>query len=143
MFSIINRMNNSLKVTYIYLALGVMLIVAGIFVAKSSISFVERAVKANGMVIELVKRDKHFYPKVKFQDRNGVFYEFLSNAGCKPACYKDKDTVDVLYIDSEPFEAKIDSFSSLWMPVVGMILVGLIFIGVSMVQRRKLKLKVS
>ncbi|MDP2563653.1 DUF3592 domain-containing protein [Pseudoalteromonas marina] len=139
MSSIINRMNNSLKVSYLYLLLGVLAVIVGIFVTTNTIEFTQQAINTKGKVSSLVVIDTKIYPEVAFSSSSNETHKFISNSGCKPACYKKGESVNVLYLPNQPNQAQLNSFVSLWVPTLLTCGKGSIFIVFSLLQIKRLK----
>lgn len=132
-------MNNSIKVSYLYLLLGVITFIVGIFVTKNTIEFNQLAINAKGNVSKLVVIDSKFYPEVTFLNSKNETHQFISNSGCKPACYKEGETVNVLYLPNHPEEAQLNTFLSLWVPTILICGIGVVFIVFSLFQIKRLK----
>lgn len=128
MSSIINRMNNSIKFSYLYLLLGVIALIVGILITKNTVEFTQLASTANGKVSKLVVIERKFYPEVSFSNSENETVVFTSNYGCKPACYKEGDTVSVLYLPNSPKKAQLNTFFSLWMPTILTCGIGILFV---------------
>jgi len=132
MIRIVERMNESMKVGYLYLTLGLGCIVICIFVSFSTFSFLENASSANGKVVELIKKHSSkssLYPKIEFKDLNGNSIVFTSNFGISPSIntYQKGDVVKVLYQSDLPDSAKVNSFFSLWGISLLLFIVGSVF----------------
>ena len=138
MFSIVNKMNNSRKIGYLYLVLGILSIVGGLYVTKSTYDFIENALSAEGVVLELMQRDDSLYPKIEFQDYTGKSHTFEANYGCSPACYKEQERVNILYLADEITNTEINSFMALWLPSLLLLGVGSSFVIVSLLQIKRL-----
>jgi len=132
-------MNNSLKVSYLYLLLGFIAFIVGVFVTTNTIKFTQQAINTKGKVSSLVVVDTKIYPEITFSNSSNETHKFISNSGCKPACYKKDETVNVLYLPSQPNQAQINSFVSLWLPTLLTCGIGLIFIVFSLLQIKRLK----
>jgi hypothetical protein len=119
MTSIVEHMNKSLKVGYLYLTLGFLCIVICIFVSINTYSFLKSADSAEGVVVELVKKHpskSSLYPKVEFNDLNGNLIIFTSNVGYGASIntYKEGDVIKVLYQNGLDDSARVSSIFSLW-----------------------------
>ncbi len=115
----------------ILLALGlVLLAVAGYSVVETR-SFLASVVAVEGTVIDLHRdhTDGAYFPVVRFRARTGETVEFRSSVGSKPPSYDQGETVTVLYDESDPYRAEIDSFFTLWFGVIFSGLIGLFFAG--------------
>jgi hypothetical protein len=81
--------------------------------------FVRTAAHADGKIIRMLEqRDKDddtvYYPVFSFHDAQGGEHTVHSSSGSFPPAYEVGDTVPVLYSSSDPTDAKIDSFFSVW-----------------------------
>ena len=139
MFSVVSKMNNSIKVGYLYLILGVLMFLGGLYITKSTSDFIDNALSANGTVIELIRKEDSLYPIVSFQDKTEKLHTFESNFGCSPACYKEQEQVTVLYSDSNVKQPKISGFLSLWLPSLLLLGIGISFVVVSLFQIKRLR----
>jgi len=135
-------MNNSSEVGYLQLALGVLMVIGGLYIIKSTSEFVSSALSAKGVVLESVQKDDYFYPRIEFQDLTGNLHIIDASPGCNPACYEDLDHVNILYRPNTILDAKIDSFMGLWLSGVGVFSVGTSFVIMSLFQLKRLKRKV-
>lgn len=126
---------NSLRV--IFLILGVSFSVGTYFAIKSKSEFIAKAEVVNGKVIELVKSysssssssrsssslssrrsssgSKLMYaPVVSFKSKSGSYYRFESSGKSNPPSYSVGETVEVIYDPTNPYDASINGFFSLW-----------------------------
>ena len=81
--------------------------------------FVHTAAHTDGKIIRmLVQKDKDdgtvYYPVFSFHDAQGVEHTIHSSSGSFPPTYEVGDTVPVLYISTDPTNAKIDALFSVW-----------------------------
>jgi hypothetical protein len=84
--------------------------------------FKKTAVKALGTVIEL-KEDSSggaqshtvYYPIIRFVDKAGQEHTLYSSSGSYPPAYEVGEHVSVLYDPANPKEAKVNTFSDLWL----------------------------
>ena len=139
MFSVVRKMNNSIKVGYLYLILGVLMFLGGLYITKSMSDFIDNALSAKGTVIELVQKEDSLYPIVSFKDKTEKQHTFESNFGCSPACYKEQEQVTVLYSDGNVKAPKVSGFMSLWLPSLLLLGTGISFVIVSLFQIKRLR----
>jgi hypothetical protein len=103
---------------------------------NSNTAFLERAITTEGTVVDLVVNrssdSRSYSPVVEFVSQEGRLVEFVSQTGSNPPDYSRGERVGVLYLPSEPKQAKINDFFSLWggLLVVGGL--GLIFFLIGM-----------
>jgi hypothetical protein len=116
---------------YVLAAIGLVLLLASLAVYEQTASFVRRAARAQGTVTALVPHQLSNYsttngsvstrlsvsysyaPVVRF--RHGAQQiQFSDSVASNPPAYHVGETVNVLYLESDPYDAKIESFTSLW-----------------------------
>ena len=116
---------------YLLAAIGLVLLVGSLVVYNHTASFVRRAARAQGTVTALVRIQSTNYsnasgaprnipytsysyqPVVRF--RNGAQQiDFRDSVATSPPAYHVGETVNVLYLESNPYDARIESFTSLW-----------------------------
>jgi preprotein translocase subunit SecG len=134
-------MNDAMRVTKIVARVfaAICLVSAFVFLAlgascySRAVRFKKTAVEAQGSVIELKEdrsggTDSHtvYYPIIRFADKAGQEHTLYSSAGSYPPAYEVGERVPVLYDPANPKEAKINSFTGLWLwPLILGILGGL------------------
>lgn len=105
-------------VKYVFTLVGIGMLVGAFLIYKSTSSFLAEATKAEGTVVDLVQSrssDSTTYrPVVHFINQNGQKIEFMSTTGSNPPSYSKGQKVEVLYRPTEPQNAKINGFFSLW-----------------------------
>ena len=85
--------------------------------------FVRSASRADGRIIQMLERGgehgKLHAPVFTFRDASGTEHTVHSDSASDPPEYQAGDTVHILYSPTNPQNAKIDRFSSLWgLPLV-------------------------
>ena len=125
---------------------GVGLLVGSGLAYYSTQGFLERAVAASGSVVKLARTidsdgDDTYAPVVSFHLKSGPLQTFTSSISSRPASYQPGETVEVLYDPAKPSDARIRSFSQLYILPLVLLLIGLPFtgagIGLLVWQRRK------
>jgi Protein of unknown function (DUF3592) len=105
-------------VKYAFAAIGIAMLSGAFFLYQNTSSFLAKAVKVDGAVIENVRKNSNgsttYWPVIQFTDSSGANVEFTSASGSNPASYSEGDTVEVVYSPDEPEKAKIKSFFPLW-----------------------------
>ncbi|WP_206196659.1 DUF3592 domain-containing protein [Zooshikella ganghwensis] len=105
-------------VKYLFLLIGLAMLVGAFFAYQNTQSFVAEAIKADGVVVDMVSSRSSdsitYRPVIEFKTKEGDLVEFTSSTGSNPPSYSRGETVDVLYQESMPGNAKINSFFSLW-----------------------------
>ena len=94
-------------------------------------TFLDQAVTTEGMVTSLVRSQNSssssYFPVIQFFTPDGNLTEFKSSVGSSSPSYSRGDLVEILYLPAAPEQAKINSFSSLWMGTLIVGGLGLVF----------------
>ncbi|MCW9707889.1 DUF3592 domain-containing protein [Fodinibius salsisoli] len=118
-------------VKYVFSLVGLGLLVGAFFWYNSNTAFLEKAITAEGTVVDLVvnrSSDSRTYsPVVEFLTQEGESIEFVSRTSSNPPSYSRGERVEVLYLLGEPRQAKINGFFSLWGGILIVGGLGLIF----------------
>lgn len=110
---------------------GVALFVAGLWFGISDFTFLRKADRAPGVVIEIVgKRGARgamlYYPVVRFRPSGAsTGIVFMAKPGLWPSPFDTGDRVVIAYHPNDPDDAKIVSFWMLWFLPGVMILSGM------------------
>jgi len=159
------------KVVYLFVAAfsilpltGIGLLMGAFFSYRNTSLFVQEASRAEGTIVDMVTvdtvsargyRSTVYYPTINFMDRGGEKIEFKSTIGTNPPSYSKGQKVEILYRPTDPQNAQINDFGSLWTgPIVlgsiggGFLIIGTIvmtipFIVFGLPERDKEYLKVS
>ena len=116
---------------YLLAAIGLAILLGSLAVSGHNMSFVRRAARAQGTVTALVPYQSidtnsnqsignmpsvsySFQPVVRFQ-HDGQQIQFSDSVASNSPAYHVGETVNVLYLESNPYDARIDSFMSLWL----------------------------
>jgi hypothetical protein len=104
----------------VFLAVGIALSGVAIYFIRDTQSFVDRAVMVRGEVIDLeLTRGSPgsgaYRPVIKYTTSSGEQRTFRSLSGSSPPSYRVGEAVDVLYDRTNPPDARIASFWSLWL----------------------------
>ena len=109
-------------VKVVFAVIGTGLSIGALFLYRSSSEYLERALRAEGEVVDLhLSRGSSsddgptYRPVVRFSMDDGAPREFTSSTGSNPASYSVGERVEVLYFEDSPQDAKINSFSDLWL----------------------------
>ena len=126
------------QVGSLFFVIGLGLLLAAFFSYRSTSSFVDAALRMPGTVVELTRSASSgststasgstYRPVVSFRDANGNKHEFISSVGSNPPSHRKGEAVEVLYLENEPHEAKINSFMHLWFFAVLLGGLGLVFL---------------
>jgi Protein of unknown function (DUF3592) len=120
-------------VSCLLLFIGLGLSVEAVFIVSDTQSFVERAVLVRGKVVALErvpipnKTLTVFYPIVKYAGERGEQRTIRTSAMIMPSV---GETVDVLYDEANPVDARISSFWDLYfIPIVAGVIATLLVCG--------------
>lgn len=96
----------------------VLLIIAGVLYFRTA-SFIERAERTEGEIIEMVARSGSkgsttYAPVFTFADASGASHTIHSSTSSYPPRYHVGEKVTVLYDPKLPKDATLDGFFSLW-----------------------------
>ncbi len=123
--------------TSIFGVIGLLMLVGSGYWYNSTRTFLQEAILAQGEVIDLqVSRSSDsltYHPVVSFVERDGRVIEFRSSSGSNPPSYDIGEQVDVFYLPSNPQDAMLNGFFSLWGGVVILGLLGSVFSAVGFV----------
>jgi hypothetical protein len=127
-------MNKTLKIIFgLFLAFGLVFSGVALWAVRDTQSFVAKAEAAAGQVIDLEHRrgtssssnsGGAYYPVVRFRTATGQEHTLHSNNGSSPpSC----EAVTVLYDPTNPFDARIKGFFSLWLIAIIFGILGAVF----------------
>ena len=105
-------------IKYVFTLIGLGMLIGSFFLYQSTNEFLKDVLTTEGTVVELIRSrstDSTTYrPVVKFRTRGGSVVEFTSSTGSNPPSYSTGETVEVLFHEASPENAKINGFFSLW-----------------------------
>ena len=118
---------------YAFAVIGVVLLLCSLLVVDHTASFARHAERTQGTVTALVRRQSTSYSSTNASQSMGTTYstslsyvpvvrfqhgvqqiQFTDSVGTNPPAFHVGETVTVLYLESNPYDARIESFSSLW-----------------------------
>jgi len=118
-------------IKYLFSFIGLAMLVGSFFVYQNASDFLNGAVKADGVVVDLVasrSSDSTTYaPRIRFKTIEGSMIEFVSSTSSNPPSYSRGEQVTVLYSSAQPDKAKIDGFFSVWGGAVILAVLGGVF----------------
>lgn len=91
---------------------------------NSTAEFIATSITADGTVVKLLKSQSSskksitYRPLVQFTDETGTLIEFSSSTSSNPPSYSVGESVEVLYKQQSPQQAKIKGFFSIWGGVI-------------------------
>jgi hypothetical protein len=141
---------------YVFAVVGLVILLGSLAVYGHTASFAHRAARAQGIVTALVPQESVAYstgnasinnrslaryvyqPLVRFR-HDGQWIEFSDSEASNPPAFHVGETVNVLYLESNPYDARIDSFISLWLAptIFGGIGTILLALGTAMILRSR------
>jgi hypothetical protein len=92
-----------------------------VYLYTTTNTFLSHASHAQGTVIDLLQHNSSedssvtYYPEIKFIDKTGRSIEFYSNYSSNPPDYVKGDKVNLLYDPQNPRNAKVVSFTTIWL----------------------------
>lgn len=103
---------------YLFAAIGLGLLTGAALVYNHTASFISRASRAQGTVTAMVPQRStdnsvRYRPIVRFE-HGGQEIQFGDSVSTDPPAFNVGQAVTVLYLESNPHDARIDSFTSLW-----------------------------
>jgi Protein of unknown function (DUF3592) len=108
----------------VFLVCGLAFLGISIYTVRSTRSFVAQAETVRGEVVDLeYRRDNSgssasggaYYPVVKYRTAAGDQRTLYGNTGSSPPSYRVGEAVDVLYDPTNPSDARIAGFFSIWL----------------------------
>lgn len=102
---------------------GIGMLIGAFSSYRNTSSFVKEASRAEGTVVDIVlvdmgvntRRTSSVYkPTINFVNHEGEKVEFTSSVGTNPPSYSKGQKVEILYRPTEPQNAQINDFGSLW-----------------------------
>ncbi len=119
---------------YLFLAVGIALLIGAVFVYKSSSDFLLSAVATRGTIIGLMQH-KHddsvsYHPVVSFTTEGGRSVEFTSSQQGNASAYLIGSSVGVLYSPANADEARIKGFFAIWGLTLLLASLGALFVSV-------------
>jgi hypothetical protein len=135
----------------IAIIVGVLLLLSGIVLFGLAVQFYRRtvnfrrtAIKAQATVVDFHAElgpaggnDEtfHYFPIFMFEDTHGKAHKVRSDIGTRVPPYEVGSIIPILYDSQNPTDARIDSFTTMWLLAVGCaglgvttIAIGLIFL---------------
>lgn len=105
-------------IKYVFAAVGLGMLLGALIWYRSTSTFIQEAVIAEGTVVKLVPvrsdGSTTYRPTVRFTAAAGQVVEFSSSSSSRPPAYAVGEKVKVYYRPQEPRDAKISGFFSLW-----------------------------
>ncbi len=128
---------------WLFAVLGAGMLIGGAVSLMHTRSFLAQASRAKGIVVALQSRHSRntstngtnasdtrdsvkFAPLVRFSHAGQVI-DFTGPSGSNPPSYRIGETVPVLFLESNPASARIDSFFSIWGTTVSLSILGSVF----------------
>src|ERR1700728_595686 len=121
----------------IFFALGVGLLIGSYFTVRHTRHFLQVAVSVPGVVVENILRESSssrnqgsswsYYPRVHFQTAENLQIDFVAGTGSNPPSYSVNEPVTVLYDPQQPYNASLNSFTSLWGATIALVILGVAF----------------
>ncbi len=134
-------MDRSARLCWLFVLLGIGLLVAGAFSGGRSAWLLCRGAVAQGTVIEEVRSSDEegitYHPRVRYPTAAGEQRTYLSEVGTGWHRYRPGERVAVFYDPEEPGRARIRSFGDLWSGPAFFGGMGLLFAGAGRAMLRR------
>ncbi|QDH79612.1 DUF3592 domain-containing protein [Echinicola soli] len=118
-------------ISVVFATIGMALLVVAFMSYQSTNDWLDEAMKTDGTVIAFQSSYSDgttlYRPVIQFEDKGGNNVIFHSSTASSPPAYSKGENVTVLYPESNPNEAKIEGFFSLWGMVVIVGGIGMVF----------------
>ena len=110
--------------------IGLILLVANIFVYFNTRAFINSSVTTTGTVVDVSAEwdedhDRVYYPIIEFETAAGERASFKSNVSGGPD--EIGSTVPVRYDPADPESAGVNTFLALWFAVIFLAIIGVVF----------------
>ncbi|MCQ3032709.1 DUF3592 domain-containing protein [Pseudomonas syringae] len=123
------------KIKYIFLAIGLPMLIGAVLSYHGTSSFLEDALSAEGTITDFEEHYNDgsvtYRPIVQFVDNNDQLIEFISSTGRGRSVYSLDEKVGVVYSPLNSQIASLDSFFSLWGATLITTILGVSFSSVS------------
>jgi len=95
--------------------------------------FIAAAETAPGQVVDVIVKtdsdgDPMYYPEFTFTTAAGENVQVRSNVGSNPPAHRVGDKIEILYDPNQPLNAKVNSFSGVWLLPTILLGIGGLFI---------------
>lgn len=111
-------MNTARVVKTAFLLSGLTMLTLAVYHFVPAYHFKSRAQETEGVVVTLHAthsgKSTIYWPMIEFRTRDSRVVRFRSLSGSNPPSYEVGERVRVLYDESAPDKARIDSFMSMW-----------------------------
>src|SRR5699024_5646502 len=112
----------------LFLAIGLGMLIGGIYFLLQSSSFRAKAKMTTGTVVDrsvsISDGSQMYTPIIEFQPTWGENIRFHSSVASSPPKYSIGDKVEVYYLPDDPSHAKIASFMSIWLGPLALSILG-------------------
>lgn len=141
-----SRKNSPKFVYFFFNAIGILLIIYGLYLFSDSLSYKLEGKAATGKIVEMIRNYKHRAKakNVNFKARiaytyEGKAYQFTNSTsyGNQRSYYKVGDSIDLLVLDPVTEKVRISSAMELWILPSVFVFVGGIICVIVRKQRRK------
>lgn len=118
----------------LFIFTSAIMLLVGVWLAKTSLELVSSGVTAQGKVVEMVRKTDEdgsitYAPIIHFTTNKNELIEFASNSSTNPPRYQIGDRVEVIYLNQRPNQAKTNTWLDLWFGPTLTIAMSLLFGG--------------
>lgn len=118
------------RVVALFIAIGSVSIVLGIYTGLRTYRFLQRAERVPGTVVALAWNGSGSAPVVEYVDRAGKRHTLRSTISSSPPSFSKGEQVTIAYEPQSPGEARIVTPVQLWFSTVFALVFGAMFVGV-------------
>ncbi len=120
-------------IPWIFLIVGVIMLVLAYSIYTSTQQFLKVSVKAVGTVVEMKSvrdsdGDLTYKPVITYKDRTGLEHTFTSSTSSNPPSYRVGDKVELLYDPQKPEQPSINTWIDLYIGVLVLGILGGLFV---------------
>ena len=127
-------MSSNKTAVIVSLALGAALLAGAAYMYADTRELISKAVKVPGTVVDFERRSSKSgssnYPVVEFAAASGEIHRFTTSGA---GDFAKGDSVEVLYYDNDPANARVNVFIELWLGSLALGAFGLLCLGVGVV----------
>ena len=122
-------------IKYMFTIIGIGMLIGAFVVNQHTNKFIASSLKADGQVIDFeTKRSDNssstYAPVIKFVANDGKEYQFVSSVSSNPPSYDVGESVEILYLESNPNDAQVNGFFSLHLGEFILGILGSIFLAI-------------
>lgn len=94
---------------------GIICSTIAIYTYLTTSNFLKSSIETTGTVVQLIRRGDRYYPVVTYHHPNKKKLTLYSSTGSYPPRFSVNEKIPIVYLPSNPSEARIKEFWSLWL----------------------------